>query len=330
MRRGHVGMEALSRACLKRLSGALWCFIVAVLPELLEAMEKNFHRYSRQRVIWPDVVLLALTCAVAAWFVVRAQEVLPRQWEWGRLLEYLVWHDAAGWHAGLLFKGVCTTLRLGVWAGILAMLVGICVGAGSAGRRGWAALPAQIFVTLLRNTPPLVLLFLIYLFASEQLFGGLNETIRALSPEAREMVAVLFADAGQIDRMAAAVLTLGVYEGAYVAEIVRAGLESVPRGQWDAGAALGFPNGRRLRLIIFPQALPLMLPPLAGQCISTFKESALAALISVPELTFQGMEVMSVTRRPFEAWLVVGLLYLLLSLGCAAVFRHVERRAVWR
>lgn len=293
-------------------------------------MDIHSRGFFRRRMALLDAALLMLLCAATVWFALRARATLPQQWEWGRLLEYLLWHDAAGWHAGLLLKGLWTTLRLGLWASVLALMVGFCVGIGSAGRRGWKALPGQVFVTLLRNTPPLVLLFLIYFFASEQLFSGLDEAIRRLPPVWRDTVAFLFAESGQADRMAAAVLTLGFYEGAYVAEIVRAGLESVPRGQWDAGAALGFANGPRLRLIIMPQALPLILPPLAGQCISTFKESALAALISVPELTFQGMEVMSVTRRPFEVWLVVGALYLLLSLVCTAVFRRLERRAAWR
>ena len=100
---------------------------------------------------------------------------------------------------------------------------------------------------------------------------------------------------GQLDRMVAAVLTLGVYEGAYVTEIVRGGIEGVPHGQWEASAALGFSRSQQLRLVIFPQAVRAILPPLVGQVITTFKDSALASLISLPDLTFQALEVMAIS-----------------------------------
>ena len=286
----------------------------------------------RASLLWLDMLLLALLLGGTLWLAARAgaaQGVLPQSWQWQRMADYILWHDAAGWHAGLLLKGLAATLRLGCWSGALALVWGTLLGVWTARGRGPAVFFGHGMVTLLRNTPPLVLLFLLYFFASESLFLGLDRWLRTAPPLLREAISLCFAPSGQVDRMAAAVLTLGLYEGAYVAEIVRAGLQSVPAGQWDAGAALGFSHVQRLRLVIFPQSLPLMLPPLAGQCVSTFKDSALASLISVPELTFQGMEVMSVTRLPFETWAVTGLLYLLVSLACTSVFRQLEKRMRW-
>lgn len=294
--------------------------------ERVLAQQPRKHR----SLLWLDALLLALLLSGGAWVAVRAQAVLPQHWEWGRVTQYIVWHDAQGWHAGLLLRGLGVTLRLGLWSGLVALLLGVAVGVRTAQGRGFGASACGAMVTLLRNTPPLVLLFLLYFFATAQLFPELESSVRSLPPLARDTLTLLFAPPAQVDRMLAAVLTLGLYEGAYVAEIVRAGLLSVPQGQWDAGAALGFSYGQRLRAIILPQSLPLMLPPLAGQCISTFKDSALASLISLPELTFQGMEVMSVTRLPFEAWAVTGLLYLLLSLCCTALFSRVEKKVRWR
>lgn len=283
----------------------------------------------RPSLLWLDALLLALLLAAVCWLALRAREALPQQWQWERMAPYLLWRDDTGWHAGLLLRGLAATLRLGCWSGVLALGVGVTVGVWTARARGRSAFAGHALVTLIRNTPPLVLLFLLYFFASERLFMGLDQWLRTAPPLLRETISLLFAPPGQVDRMAAAVLTLGFYEGAYVAEIVRAGLQSIPGAQWDAGAALGLTRWQRLRLVIFPQSLPLMLPPLAGQCVSTFKDSALASLISVPELTFQGMEVMSVTRLPFETWVVAGLLYLLVSLVCTTLFRRVEMGLRW-
>ena len=290
------------------------------------------HKHPPQRapsLLWLDMALLVLLFCAGWWFWREAQGVLPQSWEWERMGTYLAWRDAEGWHAGLLLKGLFATLRLGLWSGLLALAIGGSLGVWTARGRGPLVPLGHTLVTLLRNTPPLVLLFLLYFFASERLFLGLDQALRTSPPWLREALTLCFAPPGQTDRMAAAVLTLGLYEGAYVAEIVRAGLQSIPRAQWDAGAALGLSRWQRLRLVIAPQSLPLMLPPLAGQCISTFKDSALASLISVPELTFQGMEVMSVTRLPFETWAVTGLLYLLVSLACAAFFRRMEGGLRW-
>ena len=130
----------------------------------------------------------------------------------------------------------------------------------------------------------------------------------------------------ETDRMLAAVMALGLYEGAYVAEIVRGSVESVPPGQWDAARALGFSRRQSLRLVILPQAARIAMPPLAGQTISAFKDSALASLISLPELTFQSLEVMAVSQMTFEIWISAGALYLLIGLACAALGRWLERR----
>lgn len=294
------------------------------------AYTKKQRRKALGPVLAREGVLLALV-VLACWAFVRtAQGTLPEMWEWQRMLGYIAWQDATGWHAGLLLHGLATTVRLGLWSSLLALILGCMVGVWTARSKGIGAFSGMALVTLLRNTPPLVLLFLLYFFASERLFAGWDDAVRTLPDSLRALVTLLFAPVGQVDRMAAAVLTLGLYEGAYVSEIVRAGLQSLPRSQWDAAAALGLPRWQRLRFVIGPQALPLMLPPLAGQWVSIFKDSALASLISVPELTFQGMEVMSVSRLPFESWIMVGTMYLVLSLVCVGLFHLWGRQQRWQ
>ena len=141
-----------------------------------------------------------------------------------------------------------------------------------------------------------------------------------------DCVKYVFASPDQMDRMLSALIALGMYQGAYIAEIVRAGIESVPRGQWDAALALGFPHWRALVAVILPQAARLMIPPLTGQATTTIKDSALVAMISLPDLTFQSLEAMAVSQLTFEIWIVCALLYLLLGLACAFVGKKLEKR----
>ncbi len=282
---------------------------------------------------WDFVLALAAVILVAA-FCWRSASVTRHEWDWGAMLPYIVSRDASGsWRAGMLLTGLFGTLRLGFWSLVVALASGALVGALSANQRGLAAWPAAIYITVLRNTPPLVLLFLVYFFAGSfftEPFLQLESAVASLPSWAQSLCDSLFAPAGQTDRMAAAVLTLGLYSGAYVAEIVRGALEAVDKTQWDAAASLGMNGWQQMRWIIAPQAFRLMLPPLTGQCISVFKETALASAISLPELTFQSLEVMAVSRMTFELWIVTAAMYLGVSCFWAWLGRRMERRGFRR
>ena len=181
---------------------------------------------------------------------------------------------------------------------------------------------------LIRNLPPLVLVFIFYYFVSDQLMPllGVEELVRSSSGLFRGTLEFLFGRAELIPAFLSALVTLAIYEGAYITEIVRAGIQSIEIGQWESSAALGLTRFQQLRYIILPQAMRRILPPLAGQLISTVKDSAIVSVISVQELTFQGLELMSATYLTFEAWLVVGGLYLLLCLGLSLMVGRLEKR----
>ena len=283
----------------------------------------------RQLNSW-DAVLALTAVFLAVAFCWRSASVTRHAWDWSALWPYVVSRDASGpWRAGMLLQGLFGTLRLGFWSLLVALVSGGIVGALSARQRGLAAWPAALYITVLRNTPPLVLLFLVYFFAGSfftEPFLRLEDAVASLPAWGRSLVAALFAPPGQTDRMAAAVLTLGLYSGAYVAEIVRGALEAVDSTQWDASASLGMNGWQQLRWIIAPQAFRVMVPPLTGQCISVFKETALASAISLPELTFQSLEVMAVSRMTFELWLVTAAMYLGVSCFWAFLGRRLERR----
>ena len=148
--------------------------------------------------------------------------------------------------------------------------------------------------------------------------------VRKCSKETQSLIAILFAPPRMFSAFLSAVLTLALFEGAYITEIVRAGIESIEKGQWEAASGLGFNRHQMLRYIILPQAVRRILPPLAGQFISTIKDSAIVSVISIQELTFQGMELMAATHLTFEIWITITGLYLLLTLSCSMLVERSE------
>jgi polar amino acid transport system permease protein len=184
------------------------------------------------------------------------------------------------------------------------------------------------YVALLRNLPPLVLVLIFYFFISDQLLPYLQ--IPLLLAEAPQplyhLLTICMAPAEQLEAFIAAVITLALLEGAYIGEIVRAGINSVEKGQWEAARALGLRRWQLMRHVVLPQAFQRMIPPLAGQVISTIKDSAIVSVISIQELTFQGMELMASTYLTFEVWTTVTLLYFLLTYGCSRIAGRLERR----
>lgn len=276
---------------------------------------------------WQDILAVVILLIIAIWCVFRASRLPEYDWNWPLLLEFLVSHGKSGLEPGLLTRGLATTFRLGCWIIIFSILMGVPLGFLNAGRSLRQSFPYQIFINIIRNTPPLVILFCVYFFAGSLIPGsGLKNAAITLPPFWQNLVSTIFASPAEMDRMCAATVALGLYQATYVAEIVRGAIESVPAGQWDAGTALGFSRGQCLRLIILPQAGRLLIPPLTGQFITTFKDSALASLISLPDLTFQSLEIMAISGLTFEVWISSAILYLLIGAACALGGRWLEKK----
>jgi polar amino acid transport system permease protein len=122
-------------------------------------------------------------------------------------------------------------------------------------------------------------------------------------------------------------VALGLFAAAYIAEIIRAGIQSIDKGQWDAARAMGLSWRRTMRLVILPQALARIWAPLANEMILLVKFSSLASLVSVPDLTFQANQVGVTTRGMFEVWLVVAAIYFIICFGLASLFGRLEKRS---
>jgi polar amino acid transport system permease protein len=276
-----------------------------------------------------DAALLLLLAAAALWVGMRVGTVLNYRWNWAPIPQYILrWDAQRGLVANLLLTGLLTTIRLSVWSMVLAAVFGAVIGVCRSAPLLLPRLIGRGYVEVMRNTPPLVLVFVGYFFLSSQILPllGLDRMVAAASPPVLAVLGVAFGEPRLLGNFVSAMLVLALFEGAYVAEILRAGIQSVGQGQWDAAAALGMSRGRMLRLVVLPQAVARMVPPLCGQFISLVKDSSIVSLISIQELTFAANDIAVSTTRVFETWITASALYFVLCLSLSLVFARWERR----
>jgi polar amino acid transport system permease protein len=273
-----------------------------------------------------DAVLILLILAAAVYLVRRIGVEMNYRWQWPVMLQYLVRTDGGSWTAGSLTQGFLTTVKLSFWATALAALLGTIMGLMRVSHSRFYRLVAGSYVEMVRNLPPLVLVFIVYFFIGDRIMTllGMEDLIRSASAATQAVLTFLFAPPVRLSGFFAGLATLILYEAAYITEIVRAGIQSIEQGQWEAAHALGLSRPQQLRYVILPQALQRILPALAGQLISTIKDSAIVSVISIPELTFQGLELMSATYLTFEIWITITALYFILTFTFSMGVRRLE------
>ena len=281
-----------------------------------------------------DWLLLATVLAFVLFVAYRLFFALNYRWNWPVVGTYLLRYDASEsrWVANTLLEGLFTTLRLSFWGMLIAIGLGFVMGLLRVAHRLLFRLISLSYVECVRNTPPLVLVFLFYYFASDQLLPllGIEQWIRAASPAIQDRLALILARPELVAPFLSGVITIGIFQGAYITEIVRAGIQAVKKGQWEAAAALGLSRWQQLRLVVLPQAARVMLPSLANEFINTIKYSSIVSIISIQELTFQGLQVMASTQAAIEIWLTISCIYLLLCLLLSLGVGRLERRLAAR
>jgi polar amino acid transport system permease protein len=282
----------------------------------------------RPKITSIDILLGGLIVAAGAFIVYRISIGLNYTWNWDAMPQYFIRFDpdTRQWIPNVLLQGFLTTIRLSMWATLLATFIGVVMGMLRISQSLFKRLLAGSYVELTRNLPPLVLILIFYFFVSDQILPvlGVDTFIRSRSESTQALMTFLFAAPPLFSAFISALITLSLFEGAYIAEIVRAGIQSIEKGQWEAANALGMSRWQRMRWVILPQAIQRILPPLAGQFISTIKDSAIVSVISIQELTFQGMELMATTYFTFEIWIIVTAMYLILTLMCSLGVAKLE------
>ena len=286
------------------------------------------------RLNWIDCMVFAGIIVAAAYVSYRVDSVLEYRWDWSGIPGYLYrWdEEQQRWVANLLMQGLFTTLRLALWGIALAAIIGVVFGIMRTASRLFPRMVSRAYIELVRNIPPLVFVFIFYFFISSQIMPllGVEQFLRDASAATLARLEVLFGPPSLIPNVISGVLCLAMFEGAYVAEIVRAGIESIPKAQAEAGFSVGLSRRQLMQHVILPQAIQRVVPPLSGQFITLVKDSSIVSLISVQELTYLAVETAVSTRRMFEVWITVAGLYFGVCFCCSLLFNRLERRMAVR
>ncbi|MFA0413931.1 amino acid ABC transporter permease [Vibrio renipiscarius] len=292
-------------------------------------MQSNLNPVSRSpwRFKPMDWILLALCLTLFAWLYHRSTIGVNYIWHWDDALSQLFTPRADG-SLPYFFQGLISTLRLSLWGLAFALVVGVALGLAKFSSSPWLRMPANTFIQLVRNIPPLVFIFIFYFFISNQLIPllGLEAVLRNYTGQPNALQSFLFGPSNLWENLASGVLCIGLLSSAYIGEIIRAGLQGIPQGQWEAADSLGMSRWSKYRYVIAPQVMKSITPALAGQTISLVKDTSIVSLISIQEMTFVGTEMANSSGYIFEIWLIVGLIYFILCLGLSLFFRAIEKR----
>jgi glutamate/aspartate transport system permease protein len=231
-------------------------------------------------------------------------------WNWGIFLSPTPSGEST--YLGWLIDGLQWTVMLSLGAWAIALGLGCLLGVLRTVPNRWLARLAAAYVEAFRNVPLLVQLFTWYFVLPELLPRAWGDALKQTDPLAQQFFAAL--------------LCLGCFTAARVAEQVRAGLGSLPRGQRNAGLALGLSLPQTYRYVMLPMALRLVLPPLTSEFLNVFKNSAVASTIGLIELSRQSQQLVDYTAHPYEAFIAVTLLYVLINVSVMLAMRWLERR----
>ena len=222
------------------------------------------------------------------------------QFDWG-----ILWGEGGM----LLLQGAAVTLELSAFSLVLALVLGFLLGVVRWSHVGWLRPVCWFYVEFLRNTPPLVQILFWYFSATVILPAGVILVVR---------------DWGF--QFVAAVFALGLYHSGFIAEIVRGGLNAIPRGQYEAAEAIGFSFGQSVRYILLPQLLRIIAPSLVNETVSLVKNTSLALAIGVADITYQARYIDYASFRGVEALVAITVFYLVLCTAISSLGHLLQRR----
>ncbi|PIE36290.1 polar amino acid ABC transporter permease [candidate division KSB3 bacterium] len=256
-------------------------------------------KFSKKLFLILDVFKFLGIVGLVIWFLARGTEKLGYHWQWYRVPRYLFTFKAGKFAAGPLLDGLGLTFKIaGVSLG-LALAIGLITALFRLSHSFTARALAHGYLEVIRNTPLLIQLFFIYF---------------------------VMAPVIDMDAFSSAVLALSLFEGAYASEILRAGIVSIHKGQWEAAYSLGISSYHSYRYVILPQAFQRILPPLTSQGVSLIKDSALVSTIAIYDLTMQGQAIIAETFLTFEIWFTVAAIYLVITVSLSLLVQLMEKK----
>ena len=246
-----------------------------------------------------DLLLFAFGAGLLAWLIYLGATSMGYNWQWYRVPRYIYRVVDGELILGPLVKGLWVTLQITLWSALLALAIGMATAILRLSRSLGGYGLATVYLELVRNTPLLVQMFLFY-FVLAPIFG--------------------------IERFWTGITCLAFFEAAFISEIIRGGILSVQRGQWEAAASLGLTKADVYSCVVLPQALPIMLPPLTSAIVNLIKNSAIVSTIAIFDLTTEGRNIIADTFMSFEIWFTVAAIYLVLTFSMSALVGVMERR----
>ena len=245
------------------------------------------------------VLQYAIVMVGLVWLTSEGASEMGYNWQWYQIPRYFyrVIDEELIW--GPLATGLVITIEISLYSMLLTLVLGLLTALLRMSNSLSGQVLARVYLETIRNTPMLVQIYVFY-FVIAPVLG--------------------------IDRFWTGVLCLGLFEGSFASEIIRAGINSVPRGQWEAASSVGLSRFSSYRYVVLPQAIPLMLPPMTGVLINLIKHSAIVSVIAVFELTTEGRNIIADTYMAFEVWLTVAGIYLVLTISLSIFVGYLERR----
>ena len=245
------------------------------------------------------VLQYAIVMVGLVWLTIEGAAEMGYNWQWYQIPRYFyrVIDEELIW--GPLATGLVITIEISLYSMLLTLVLGLLTALLRMSNSLSGQVLARVYLETIRNTPMLVQIYVFY-FVIAPVLG--------------------------IDRFWTGVLCLGLFEGSFASEIIRAGINSVPRGQWEAASSVGLSRFTSYRYVVLPQAIPLMLPPMTGVLINLIKHSAIVSVIAVFELTTEGRNIIADTYMAFEVWLTVAGIYLVLTVSLSIFVGYLERR----
>lgn len=211
-------------------------------------------------------------------------------------------------YGAMLLRSLGQTILLTLLSLFFAMIIGLIFALMNVGRNRIFNFIGTLYVDAVRGVPLIVLAYFIYF--------GIPAGIKSMGVQDFRLTA-----------LTAGTMALSMNCGAYMAEIIRAGIESVDKGQMEASRSLGLSYGKSMRLVVLPQAIRTMIPSIINQFIITLKDTSILSVIAFPELTNTGKTIAGNTFKVLETWTIVGLMYMIVIITLSKIAKRIERRA---
>jgi len=272
----------------------------AVTTSMVRTVPDGTDERRAQQQKWTDWVLFLIGAGLLAWGIYLGATSMGYNWQWYRIPRYLYRIIDGELIWGPLVKGTLVTLEITLWATIVAFFVGLVTALLRLSRSWSGHMVSTIYLELVRNTPLLVQMYLFY-FVLSPIIG--------------------------IDRFWTGVLCLAFFEAAFISEIIRGGILSVERGQWEGAMSLGLRRGPVYARVVLPQAVPIMLPPMTSALVNIIKNSAIVSTIAIFDLTNEGRNVIADTFLSFEVWFTIAGIYLTMTISLSYLASRLEARA---